>query len=594
MPRPRIRFATIAVSGLGLFVAVSVGVTLALSGAAGYRSTRTLLAEQSEALVDTIERRIDTLLVPVSEQSDAIERAFARGEVGFGSAGQLDAFMRGALASAPQVSTFNLIEADGRSRRWRRGEPGVEIEDWSGRANIRQMLARGRAGGGAEWLPPLWGPISHTPVLLREMPLRHGGVYIGTLLAVVPVARLSEDLASFARETGVTPFVLYGKDFVLAHPRFAGIEHPAGDATEPLPRIAEIGDRVLEGLDAADARTPLVLRSVSRAKAAAAKVGKEQFVTLQRTIERYGPEPWTIGAYVGLQEGGPVAEMQHLVYALAAGVGVLVVAVFFAAYAGRRLSGPVQALASAARAVEDGELERVPVLPASAIAEFDDANSSFNRMVQDLRQQQVMRRTLGQFVPKEVARRLVKSGGRIEPVETEASVLFCDLEGFTPLTETLGPAGVVEFLNAYFEVMVSVVERQGGIVTQFQGDAILAVFNVPIAHPDHALRAARAAIEMVAEAAAGNFAGRPAANRVGVATGMVIAGAVGSRGRLSYTVHGDAVNLASRLETLNKQYGTRILVSAATAVQCPGLALRRVGDAPVRGLSGTEVLYAPA
>ena len=253
----------------------------------------------------------------------------------------------------------------------------------------------------------------------------------------------------------------------------------------------------------------------------------------------------------------------------------------------------MQSLASAAKTVRDGELDQVPVLPGSSIAEFDDANSSFNQMVIDLRQRQMIRRTLGRFIPKQVARNLLKAGGKIEPVETEASVLFCDLEGFTPLTETLGPAGVVAFLNAYFEVMVAIVERHGGIITQFQGDAILAVYNVPLANPDHARSATQTAIELVAAAETGSFAGYPVANRVGVSTGTVIAGAVGSRGRQNYTVHGNAVNVASRLETLNKAYGTRILISAATAARCPDLPLRKVGEEAVRGGSQSEIFYTP-
>jgi class 3 adenylate cyclase len=169
----------------------------------------------------------------------------------------------------------------------------------------------------------------------------------------------------------------------------------------------------------------------------------------------------------------------------------------------------------------------------------------------------------------------------------------CDLEEVAALTDALGARRTIEFLNAYFEVLVAIVERYHGVVTQFQGDAILAVFNVPIADQDHGANALRAALEIVQASEEQSFAGVRARNRVGLSTGRVVAGAIGSAGRLSYTVHGNAVNLAARLEQLNKDYGTRILLSEKTAERCPGFALRKVADARIRGYGEPVPLYTP-
>ena len=186
------------------------------------------------------------------------------------------------------------------------------------------------------------------------------------------------------------------------------------------------------------------------------------------------------------------------------------------------------------------------------------------------------------------------TGGKLEPVEAKATVLVCDIEGFAMLTDTLGAHRVIEFLNAYFETVVGIVERHGGTITQFQGDAILAVFNVPIADRDQAANALRAAIEIVRAADERLFAGVRTRNRIGLSTGRVVAGAVGSQGRLSYTVHGNAVNLAARLEALNKDYGTRILLSGKTAERCPGFELKKLGDVEVRGYGEPLELFTPA
>ena len=170
-------------------------------------------------------------------------------------------------------------------------------------------------------------------------------------------------------------------------------------------------------------------------------------------------------------------------------------------------------------------------------------------------------------------------------------MLFSDIVGFTSLTETLGAEGIVPLLNAYFEAMVEILEHYRGVVTQFQGDAILATFNVPVADPEHAANALRAATEMQARVHSREFAGQRIASRIGVNTGPVVAGAVGAKGRLSYTVHGDAVNLAARLEALNKELGTTILVSRATAMRVEGFDLRPIGEVAVRGQSERVAVY---
>lgn len=203
------------------------------------------------------------------------------------------------------------------------------------------------------------------------------------------------------------------------------------------------------------------------------------------------------------------------------------------------------------------------------------------------------RETLRHYVPIQIAQALIANGGKLEPVEAEATILMCDIEGFAALTDSLGPRHIFDFLNAYFELLVEIVERHGGVVTQFQGDAILAAFNLPTADGRHAERAVHAALDIVRECDRRDFAGVRTRNRVGLSTGRVIAGAVGSHGRLSYTVHGNAVNLASRLEMLNKEYGTRILMTDDTARACVQLALRKVATAQVRGYAERIALYTP-
>jgi len=177
---------------------------------------------------------------------------------------------------------------------------------------------------------------------------------------------------------------------------------------------------------------------------------------------------------------------------------------------------------------------------------------------------------LSRFVPIQVARQIESAGDSgVEQVQTrEASILFVDIEGFTSMGERMAPERLIASLNEYFALVVEPIEANGGTVTQFQGDAILASFNLPATDPDHASRAVDAGAGILRALENHHFSdGQQYKVRIGISTGAVTGGLVGVTDRVSYTVHGDAVNLAARLEQLNKTMGTRLLIAAATQAQ---------------------------
>ncbi|MEQ8666660.1 MAG: adenylate/guanylate cyclase domain-containing protein [Rhodospirillales bacterium] len=217
----------------------------------------------------------------------------------------------------------------------------------------------------------------------------------------------------------------------------------------------------------------------------------------------------------------------------------------------------------------------------------------FNSMIEGLREREFIRETFGRFVPKNIVDTLLVHRGALEPQLKTATILFADIENFTQISEQNSPETVFKMLNAYFSAAVEPINRYGGVVNQFQGDAILVTFNVPVADERHADNAVAAAIELIETVSAGTFAGIRIGVRVGVHTGDVIGGAVGSEDRLSYTVHGDAVNLASRLEHLNKDLGTRLLVSESTTERLTkSYPLAPVGSFALRGKMETTTVYA--
>ena len=614
--RFRYPITAIAVVGHGALVALAVGLSLYLGLSSAAENTRRLMAQRSETLVNDLDRRITSQLQPVVRQARWAVAQIERGSVKMEDSQALNTFMRFVLGATPHLAEIAITDPRARSRRWTGTSAQPLVKEWSERPDVTAWLEALASLSAPRWRAPLWSATLGTTVLHLDTPIRIDGKFAGVFSQAVTISDLSRHIASLRAETGVIPFILYGRDHVLAHPMLISWTPSVTDRDHPLVALDALGDAVLERIRAPGNRELYLLGGMTEASSSRVTVGEDLYVFLYRDIDQFGPEPWTIGAYVrfGTSDIGKWLadivraamsgsfedtagihgnEFERVVAAVLAGVAVLVLSVALAAWVGTRASRPIRALAAAARCIEAQGLDRVRPLPPSRVAEFDDANRSFNRMVAGLKESVLVRETLGRFVPTDVARTLLSEGGELAPEQREATVLFCDLEGFTALTETLGPDGIVELLNEYFEVMVGILERYRGVVTQFQGDAILATFNVPVPDPAHAANALRAAIEMQCAAKRRTFAGKRVANRVGINTGRVVAGAVGAKGRLSYTVHGDAVNLAARLEALNKELGTRILVSEATAAQVEGLDLRPMGEVRVRGQTARVAVYAP-
>lgn len=206
-------------------------------------------------------------------------------------------------------------------------------------------------------------------------------------------------------------------------------------------------------------------------------------------------------------------------------------------------------------------------------------------------------RDLSRFVPDEVAKKVKRSEegattGKGEVNET--TILFTDIEGFTSISESLSPEELIDALNEYFTEIAKPIEKYGGVITQFQGDAVLATFNAPKPDPNHATNAIKAGISIQRTLQNRTFGKNvPFNTRVGINSGMVVGGLVGSGDRVGYTVHGDNVNLAARLEALNKEYGTRIIVSENTLALLKDCEypFKALGEVAVRGLVKPVKIY---
>lgn len=273
---------------------------------------------------------------------------------------------------------------------------------------------------------------------------------------------------------------------------------------------------------------------------------------------------------------------------LLAAVFLVSVAIVFVT---RNLTRPVKILSASLKRIEQGESQaRAPVVSDD---EMGTLTVQFNKMAEGLEERDFVRATLGRFVPPNVAESVLKDRGVLRPQVREATILFSDIEGFTSVSENLAPEQVIALLNDYFRVAAEPIHAYGGVITQFQGDAMLVSFNLPVEDADHAANALRAAQGVQSLLENRRFLdGIALPTRIGINTGLVVGGTVGDGERLGYTVHGDVVNLAARLEQLNKRYGTRVLVSQKTAdLAGSGFGLRSIGEATIRGRESAVTIY---
>ena len=264
----------------------------------------------------------------------------------------------------------------------------------------------------------------------------------------------------------------------------------------------------------------------------------------------------------------------------------------------------VRQLLEGTRAVEAGQLDQP--IEVTTGDEIGQLAAAFNRMVVQLRDNQRVRETFGKYIDPRVVEGLID-----RPTLTAAegqrrvmTVLFCDLKGFTSLSEGMTPQGLVKVMNRYLSIMSEPIRTNRGIIDKYIGDGIMAYWGPPfVDEADHARFACLAAMEMIERIATLRqeipellgVRGTPMEKcdlRIGVATGEALVGSIGSDVMMSYTVMGDVVNLASRLEGVNKTYGTRNLVSERTiAAAGAALEVREIDRVDVAGHTHSEIIF---
>ena len=287
-----------------------------------------------------------------------------------------------------------------------------------------------------------------------------------------------------------------------------------------------------------------------------------------------------------------------VVTALAAAIGWT-----FALMVASGITRPVRQLLQGTREVEAGRLDQA--IAVSTEDEIGQLSAAFNRMVEQLRRNERIRETFGRYIDPKVVDGLL-AGNEAAATQGQRrlmTVMFCDMKGFTAMSEGMTPQGLVKVVNHYLSTMSAPIRIHRGIIDKYIGDAIMAYWGPPFVEEAEQTRlACLAAVDMAERVPAlqrqlPELLGMRAIPtecdiRIGVATGEVLTGSIGSEFMMSFTVMGDAVNLASRLESANKSYGTRVLIAQATAAALgAAFELREIDRLTVVGQSSAQTIY---
>jgi len=269
--------------------------------------------------------------------------------------------------------------------------------------------------------------------------------------------------------------------------------------------------------------------------------------------------------------------------------------IILSVFVSKSVSDPLDKLEDAMKGVGKGNLDtRVEIVSND---EIGSVSEGFNLMVKGLKESEKIKDSFGKYVSQEIRDEILEGRISLDGEMKRATLLFSDLRNFTPFVESTHPKQVITLMNQYFTQMTEAIKEYRGLVLQYVGDEIEAVFGAPVGYDDHTDMAAKAALEMrrrliVLNQSLEKQGFRPFQHGIGIHTGAVLAGNVGSKDRISYALVGDTVNLASRIEGLTKKFSCDIILSQTTYDLLTGtFRTERLSSTKVKGKEEKVIIY---
>ncbi|MEM6464182.1 MAG: adenylate/guanylate cyclase domain-containing protein [Pseudomonadota bacterium] len=500
-----------------------------------------LLSARAELLVDGLENQLTGLLNPVARQFEAARDHIEAQGLTLDDAEPFEDFVEGLLLGAPQLSGVGVIRPDQTMRRWEAGRSGAIEEPQSALPFAAEALASTRQGQGTNWASPFVSRILDDVILNPRVGLYVRGSLTGVLVGGVTGTRLSDYVAELSDEN-ITAFVLYDRTGLIAYPgRVQVVQTPA---SSDLPTIAESSSSVLRNIWSE--QNPLTQTSrLSDTEGHWSLIDGAAYAYFYREIEGYGPANLMVGVAIKSSESW----LFRWSAAISAGIGVafFVVALWIGRYTAKRIAQPFVQLDGALGRLQRMEFDDVvlPDLQNSSISEWRTSATRLARTARALA-------SFNQYVPRSLARRLMdQPEDAAAAVERNVTVMFLDLEGFTAFAADRAAADTADWLNGLFAKVGPIIEDTGGVIDKYTGDGLMAFWGAPDPQPDHEHRAVKAAMAIAHELHRSEeiFGDNKTLRvRIGLHSGPAIVGNLGFEGRVNYTLVGNTVNRAERVE----------------------------------------------
>lgn len=554
--RLRIGMRSALVLAIGCLVGVAVVLVLIIGIGSGQRNTQTLLNQISNIYMEAITEGVTATLDDTRYQAEALAELIESDKIppSTDPDSKLGSAMRAMLASSSSLTSIGFLMPDGMllDSNLLGDEIVVSRHSVIEHELISEELRKSRSRMRGYWGKLIWNSETHQTFLLYRRPVWRNGKFLGLLGTSVDIGRLSDIVSAVGSDLGGNAFVTIGETHVVAHRNF--INRALGSEKEPVPRIGSVADPLVSIIIRHEpSERSRKHKKLQEIEGDIVRYNETDYFYLKKKIAGFGAEEWQAVLYLPLNQVDD--EIMRLFKAAGAGFIVLILSIIAAFALSRIFSAPLRELASTANQVRKLEFVDVDRLPRYRLKELDEAATAFNSMVSGLR-------LFENYVPATLVRKLVRLGesGAISE-SRELTVMFTDIVGFTEMAESMSAAKTAEFLNDHFRLIGNVINDHDGTIDKFIGDSVMAFWGAPEPQSNHAQRAFETILGIRNALEEDNRKRReaglkPVRIRIGVHIGPVIVGDIGAPGRVNYTIVGDTVNVASRLEALGHQHDT--------------------------------------
>ncbi len=582
----------------------------------GYYSDKTVVSNLANDLIEqtskTVIEKTANYFLPAATTVETSSRLAELGAISFKDFKQTEMYTLGVIKSYPQMSMFYLADEQGNYvRTWRlaNGHTECRIIDRAASPPVDSCVYRDAAFevsevqasheidydprvrpwylGAKKTRANFWTDVyvsfkNKKPTITSSQPLfDRDGKFAGVWAMDIELDQISNFLRTQKIGKSGIELIIDAKGTIVAYPDLSLIMREHNGALRPV-KVKELG---LEPLSAAYLEHNLT----GKARAMVECKGIRYLASFTKFPQPF-PVRWEIVVLVPENDfvGGAI---QSMIVMLLISTFMLALAVFLAFLISRSITSPIRRITEETTKIKSFNLDEKIIIPTrmKEIQLMRDAVSSMQRGLHAFRK----------YVPSELVRQLISTGegAQLGGRKIELTVLFSDITGFTSIAERMTPEQLMLHLSEYFDELTKILTHNRGTVDKYIGDAIMAFWGAPVHDEDHAVHACEAAVACQEKIAELNRKwvkeGKSAlVTRIGISTGPTVVGNVGSHERMNYTVMGDNVNMASRLEGANKIYGAKMIVSQRTYEATSGKFLfRPLGIAALKGKSKGMAIY---